>query len=140
MGLTSAEELREVLDEVMREIDADPEDGARLGSAAGPLRIEFTDLKLVLNLSAATSGRHCVSWDFKQRSKARPVLKLAMDSEFGNRLLQGRENPVIAIARGNLQTTVNDAGTALRFFPAAKPLFVHYREVVAERYPHLALD
>ena len=63
-----------------------------------------------------------------------------MDSEFANRFLQGRENPAIAIARGKLSTTVTDAGAALRFFPATKPLFAHYRDVVEERYPHLALD
>jgi hypothetical protein len=140
LSFRSADELRGLLDEVMREIDADPEDGRRLRSAAAPLRIEFTDLKLALNLSASAQGRHAVSWDFKRRSKSRPRLKLAMDSEFGNRFLQGRENPVIAIARGELRTTVEDAGAALRFFPAAKPLFAHYREVVAQRYPHLAID
>ena len=63
-----------------------------------------------------------------------------MDSDFANRLLQGRENPAIAIARGRLRTTVVDAGAALRFFPAAKPLFSRYRAVVAEKYPHLAID
>jgi hypothetical protein len=35
---------------------------------------------------------------------------------------------------------VDDAGAALRFFPAAKPLFVRYRALVAEKYPHLAVD
>lgn len=140
MGYRSADELREILDAVLREIDADPEDCARLRSATGPLRIEFTDLKLVLNLAPEEAGGRTVSWDFKRRSKAKPKLKLAMESEFGNRFLQGRENPVIAITRGDLRTTVDDAHAALRFFPAAKPLFAHYREVVAERYPHLVLD
>jgi hypothetical protein len=140
LGYRSADELREVLDAVLREIDADPDAGARLRSAVGPLRLEFTDLKISLNLAAATEGRHSVRWDFKRRGGPRPSLKLAMDSEFGNRLLQGRENPAIAICRGNLRTTCEDAGAALRFFPAVKPLFATYRDVVAERYPHLALD
>jgi hypothetical protein len=140
LGYRSADELREILDVVLSEIDADPEDGPRLHSAAGPVRLEFTDLKLVLNLAPAEQGQHCVRWDFSRRSKADPRLRLAMDSEFANRFLQGRENPAIAIARGSLRTTVTDAGAALRFFPAAKPIFAHYREVVAEKYPHLALD
>jgi hypothetical protein len=63
-----------------------------------------------------------------------------MDSEFANRLLQGRENPAIAIARGRLRTKVDDAGAVLRFFPAVKPVFTRYREIVSDRYPHLALD
>ena len=34
-----------------------------------------------------------------------------------------------------MRTRVEDAGAALRFFPAAKPLFSRYRELVAEKYP-----
>jgi hypothetical protein len=63
-----------------------------------------------------------------------------MDSAVANRVFQGKENPAIAIARGRLRTRVDDAGTALRFFPAAKPLFSRYRELISEKYPHLALD
>jgi hypothetical protein len=135
----SAEELREILDVILSEIDADPEDGRRLRACACPLQFEFTDLKLVLNLSPAERGEHWVRWDFK-RSGAHPKLRLSMDSEFANRLLQGRENPAIAIARGRLRTKVEDAGAVLRFFPAVKPLFSRYRALVSDRYPHLAVD
>jgi hypothetical protein len=133
-------ELKEILDAVLREIDADPDDGPRLGAAAAPLRIEFPDLKLVLNVSRADRGRHCLSWNFSSRSATRPKLRLSMESAVANRVFQGRENPAIAIARGRLRTRVEDAGAALRFFPAAKPLFSRYRELVSEKYPHLALD
>lgn len=134
----SARELRKILDEVMKEITADPNDENRLRSAAGPLRLEFTDLKLVFNLVKADDGG--LRWDFKKRVAEEPKLALSMDSDFGNRLLQGRENPAIAIARGRLHTDVVDAGAALRFFPATKPLFTRYRALVAEKYPHLMLD
>jgi hypothetical protein len=63
-----------------------------------------------------------------------------MESAVANRVFQGRENPAIAIARGRLHTRVEDAGAALRFFPAAKPLFSRYRELVSQKYPHLAVD
>ena len=139
-GFSSSKELREILDLVLSEIDQDPEEGPRLRGAAAPLRLEFTDLKLVCNVSADDGGRHCLRWDFKKRSSEDPKLSLTMESEFANRLLQGRENPAIAIARGRLRPSVSDAGAALRFFPAAKPFFSRYREVVAEKYPHLAVD
>jgi hypothetical protein len=138
MSSVSAPELREILDEVMKEIDADPDDGSRLRTAAAPLRLEFTDLNLALNISRGDGGH--LSWDFKKRSKAKPKLGLKMDSDVANRVLQGRENPAIAIARGRLQTTVVDPGSAVRLFPAVKPLFVRYRELVAEKYPHLAIE
>ena len=136
-SVVSAKELRMILDEVMTEIDADPDDGSRLRAAAAPLRLEFTDLKLALNISRADDGH--LSWDFKQRAAAQPKLGLSMESEFANRLLQGRENPAIAIARGRLQTTVVDPSAAVRLFPAVKPLFARYRELVSEKYPHLAV-
>ena len=133
-------ELKDILDSVLREIDVDPDDGPRLSAAAAPLRIEFPDLKLVLNVSRADGSRHCLRWNFSSRSSAEPKLRLSMESAVANRVFQGRENPAIAIARGRLRTRVEDAGAALRFFPAAKPLFSRYRELVAEKYPHLAVD
>lgn len=140
MGFRSADELRQILDEVLREIDADPEDGPCLRAVAGPLRLEVTDLKLALNLAPSEEAKHFVRWNFARRPKPPPRLRLVMDAEFANRFLQGRENPVIAIARGSLRTKVSDAGVALRFFPAARPIFTRYRELVVDRYPHLSLD
>jgi hypothetical protein len=133
-------ELKKILDTVLKEIDRDPDDGPKLSAAAAPLRIEFPDVKLVLNVSRADSARHSLDWDFSSRSAAKPKLRLSMESTVANRVLQGRENPAIAIARGRLRTRVEDAGAALRFFPAAKPLFSRYRELVSEKYPHLAVD
>jgi hypothetical protein len=133
-------ELKEILDTVLGEIDRDPDDGPKLRAAAAPLRIEFPDLKLVLNVRAADRGKHCLRWDFSRKAAAHPRLRLSMESAVANRVFQGRENPAIAIARGRLRTSVEDAGAALRFFPAAKPLFSRYRQLVSEKYPHLAID
>ena len=132
--------LKDILDTVLSEIDTDPDDGPRLRAAAAPLRIEFPDLKLVVNVSRDEGGRHCLRWNFSQRSRTHPKLRLSMESTVANRVFQGRENPAIAIARGRLRTNIEDAGAALRFFPAAKPLFSRYRQLVSEKYPHLAVE
>ena len=132
--------LKDILDTVLTEIDRDPDDGPRLGAAAAPLRIEFPDLKLVVNVSRADSGRHALRWDFSGRSRTDAKLRLSMESGVANRVFQGRENPAIAIARGRLRTSVSDPAAALRFFPAAKPLFSRYRQLVSEKYPHLAVE
>jgi hypothetical protein len=133
-------ELKDILNTVLREMDTDPDDGPRLRAAAAPLRMEFPDLKLVVNVSRDEGGGHCLSWNFSQRSRIHPKLRLSMESAVANRVFQGRENPAIAIARGRLRTNIEDAGAALRFFPAAKPLFSRYRQVVSEKYPHLTVD
>lgn len=133
-------ELKDILNTVLREIDRDPDDGPRLRAAAAPLRMEFPDLKLVVNVSRDEGGRHCLRWNFSQRSQTHAKLRLSMESTVANRVFQGRENPAIAIARGRLRTNIEDAGAALRFFPAAKPLFSRYRQLVAEKYPHLTVE
>jgi hypothetical protein len=132
----SAEELREILDAMMAAVDADPEAGPRLRAGAAPLRFDFPDLHLALNVRKAARG---LEWDFAPRASTTPKLRLRMDSAVANRVLQGRENPAIAIARGRLKTKVGDAGAALCFFGTAKPLFARYREIVVEQYPHLAI-
>jgi hypothetical protein len=136
----SAKELREILDTVLREIDRDPEEGPRLSAGATPLRLEFPDLKLAVNVRKDAGGKHCLDWDFSSKSKTAATLRLSMDSEVANRVFLGRENPAIAIARGRLRPKVRDPGAAIRFFPAAMPLFSRYRVLVMEKYPHLALD
>ena len=133
-------ELKQILNSVLKEIDRDPEDGPRLSTAAAPLRLEFPDLGMVLNVSRADGSRHCLDWNFSARASAKPKLRLSMESAVANRVFQGRENPAIAIARGRLRTRVEDAGAALRFFPAAKPLFSRYRDLVSQKYPHLAIE
>jgi hypothetical protein len=139
-GELTKKELKDILNTVLHEIDDDPDDGPRLRAAAAPLRLEFPDLKLVLNVSRSEKAKHNLRWDFSRRARTNPKLRLSMQSEVANRVFQGRENPAIAIARGRLRTSVEDAGAALRFFPAAKPLFSRYRAVVAEKYPHLSVD
>ena len=136
--MLSSRELRQVLDEVMRSIDEDPDAARRLSGVPAPLRFEFTDLRLAFNIAPGRGGH--VDWDFAQRAGRRARVRLAMDSEVANRFLQGRENAAIAIARGRLRASAADPDAVLRVFPAVRPLLARYREVVASRYPHLAVD
>lgn len=134
----SSKELRQILDEVMRSLDEDPEDARRLSGAPSPLRFEFTDLRLALNISRAAGGH--LRWNFSQRGGDPARVRLSMESDVANRLLQGCENAAIAVARGRLRASADDPAAVLRVFPAVRPLFSRYRELVADRYPHLALD
>lgn len=131
--------MREILDAVIAAIDEDPVAGPKLRAAAAPLRLEFPDLKLALNIRRSDRRGNLI-WNFSRSSRPQAKLRLSMDSAFANRLLQGGENPAIAIARGRLRTTVKDAGAALGFFGAVDPLVVRYRELIAEKYPHLSID
>ena len=138
-GFKSKKELRKLLDDVLSEMDADIDSTSRMRALASPLQFEFTDLKLFLNIGPAKADGG-LRWDFKRRSKTKPKLRLVMSSEVANRVFQGRENPAIAIARGRVRPKVSDHAAALAFFPAARPMFARYREVVVEKYPHLTID
>jgi hypothetical protein len=139
-GFKSAREMRKLLDSVLSSIDADPENGPKLQAAAAPLRFEFTDLDLQVDIAAAGDPGHFLVWSFSGRPKVEPGLCLAMDSEVGNRFLQGRENPAIALVRGRISASSVDARAALRFFPAAKPLFDCYRKTIEREHPRLLLE
>ncbi len=58
-----------LLDEVLSEIDADPDAGPKLRAAAAPLRLEFTDLKLKVDIAAAEKPDHCLEWSFRGRAE-----------------------------------------------------------------------
>jgi len=135
----SAKEARGVFDSLLRRIERDPEAAAKLSAAAAPLRIEITDLDLVVNIGRAEEGG-VLKWDFSRRSPLKPKLRLSMDGEVCNRIFQGCENPAIAIARGRLRARAEGPSAALRFFPATRPMVDRYRKIVAEAYPHLAIE
>jgi hypothetical protein len=61
---------------------------------------------------------------------------MAMSSETANRYFQGKENVAIAIARRRIKAG-GDVKAALAIIPITKPLFDHYREMIAAEYPHL---
>ena len=132
----SAEQLREVLDEVLRAVDADEKTGALLRAADLRLRVECTDLDLAVNVRASDDPRRHIEWSFSDRGQPKPKLELKMESAVANRWLQGKESVPIAIARGEIVCT-GDARCALLYLPAAKLFNGPYKRVLQERYPHL---
>ncbi|HKG37804.1 MAG TPA: SCP2 sterol-binding domain-containing protein [Conexibacter sp.] len=135
----SPKEFREVMDRVFSLMDEDPDMGPQLRDADVPQRFEFEDLDLVVNIRAATPDEQTnlvwawsddVAWDARVQMK--------MSSETANRYFQGKENVAMAIARRRIKTG-GDVKAALALIPITKPLFGHYRELVENEYPHLAL-
>jgi hypothetical protein len=136
----SAAELREVLDCFLDDVDGDPEAGTRMRSARVPHRFVFPDMDVVLNVTGSEHGGHCLRWRFSDEIDWQPALTLEMDSAVANRYLQGEENLAIALARGRIRISAQQAGAALSFLPVSRSLFGRYRALVARRYPHLALS
>ncbi len=93
-SIDSAKELREVIDEVFRLMDADPEMGPKLRDADTPQRFEFSDFDLVVNIRATRDGEEGnLHWEWSDEVDWKPKVKMTMSSEVANRYFQGKENP-----------------------------------------------
>jgi hypothetical protein len=137
-GFDSAQELREVLEEVLTELDRDEISGPLLRATGLRLRFEFPDVGLVLNTAAADDPHHHIQWRFSEQAGWKPGLELTMDSEVANRFLQGKESLPIAIARRQVQCR-GESRLALLFLPALGLIVEPYRRAIRERHPELAL-
>ena len=139
MSFKSSKEFRTVMERIFSLMDEDPDMGPRLRDADVPQRFEFEDLDLVVNVRAARAdeGRNIV-WEWTDDVDWEPKVRMAMSSETANRYFQGKENVAMAIARRRIKAG-GDVKAALALMPITKPIFGHYRDLVAAEYPHLAL-
>jgi hypothetical protein len=132
-----AEDYREVLDRALRELDGDARSGSLLQAAGLSLRIELTDLALVLRVAASDEGDHHLRWSFTDTGEP-AKLDLRMDSATANAYLQGQESLAVAIARGKVRCS-GESRVALLYVPALRLVVEPYRRLVREGYPHMAL-
>ena len=139
VAFRSRAELREVLERLLENIDTDEKVGPLLRAAHVRTRLEFTDVRLALNLASSDGEKHCVEWTFGSSAPWKPKLILRMESEVANRWLQGRESLAIAIARGRVRHS-GETRSTLVFLPAARLLCDSYRELISAEYSHLEID
>jgi hypothetical protein len=135
----SAAEFQALLDDVLREADADDQAGPLLRAAGLRIRFEFPDLPLVLNVAATDQGGHHLTWRFDDEIDWTPKLTLRMDSNVANAYLQGKESLAIAIARRRVKAT-GDTRSALFYIPTLRVLVASYRRLVTQEHPHLVLE
>jgi SCP-2 sterol transfer family len=135
-GFQSEQEFREVMNRTFTLMSEDPEIGPKLRAVDTPQRFEFTDLDLVVNIRAGGPDEQNLAWEWSDDIDWEPKVKMAMSSETANRYFQGKENVAIAIARRRIKAG-GDVKLALAIIPITKPLFAHYRKMIAADYPHL---
>lgn len=126
-----------MLDATMRDLDADERTGPLLRAAGLSLRLELTDIDLVLRVRPSDDPERHVEWTFDDDGPP-ARLDLRMDSGTANAYLQGKESLAIAIARGRVKCA-GESRFALLFLPALRLVVEPYRRLVRERYPHLTL-
>ena len=133
----SAKEFKAVMDRVFGMMDDDPEMGPKLRDADVPMRYEFEDVDLVVNIRASREGEDGnLYWEWSEDIDWEPRVKMAMSSETANKYFQGKENVAMAIARRRIKTSGN-VKKALALVPVTKPVFEKYREMLERDYPHL---
>ncbi len=136
-SFSSAAECREVMDKVFELMSTDPDIGPKLREAETPLRYEFPDVDLVVNVGPADGGDgNNLRWEWSDDIDWEPEVKMTMDSEVANRYFQGKENVAMAIARRRIKTSGN-VKKALALIPITKPVYARYRAMLERDYPHL---
>jgi hypothetical protein len=135
----SPKEFKAVMDRVFGMMDDDPDMGVKLRDADVPMRYEFEDVDLVVNIRAARAGEDGnLHWEWTDDVDWEPRVKMAMSSETANKYFQGKENVAMAIARRRIKSG-GDVKAALALMPITKPVFARYRAMLEEEYPHLVV-
>ncbi|HWD65775.1 MAG TPA: hypothetical protein VG405_11430 [Solirubrobacteraceae bacterium] len=124
------------MDRTFELMSSDPEVGPQLHAADSPQRFEFPDLEMVVNIRSGTDGEGNLAWAWTDDVPWEPQVRLTMTSEIANRYFQGKENMALAIARRRIKAS-GDVAAALNIIPMTKPVFAHYRQMIAAEYPHL---
>jgi hypothetical protein len=137
-AFSSAAEMREVLTELLKEIERDSELGRRLRSAHVSYRYVFPDVGLTLSVTSSEEQGRDIRWSFSDDPDWESALTLEMSSEVANGYLQGKENLAIAMARGRIRCS-GKSRAALNLLPINRQLSECYREVLQRSHPHLLL-
>ena len=133
----SEQEFREVMDLIFAMMSEDEQMGPQLREADVPQRFEFDDFDLVVNIRAGHDDEDAnLVWEWGDDVGWSPKVRMKMSSQTANRYFQGKENIAMAIARRRIKTG-GDVKAALALIPITKPVYGRYRELVAEKYPHL---
>jgi hypothetical protein len=135
----SPKEFKAVMDRVFAMMDEDPDMGPKLRDADVPMRYDFEDVDLVVNIRAARQGEDGnLHWEWDDDVDWQPQVKMAMSSETANKYFQGKENVAMAIARRRIKSG-GDVKAALALMPVTKPVFAQYRAMLEAEYPHLVV-
>jgi hypothetical protein len=135
----SPREFKAVIDRVFGMMDEDPQMGPQLRDADVPMRYEFEDVDLVVNIRAARPGEDGnLHWEWSDDVDWDPQVKMAMSAETANKYFQGKENVAMAIARRRIKSG-GDMKAALALIPVTKPVFAQYRAMLEAEYPHLVV-
>jgi hypothetical protein len=135
----SPKEFKAVMDRVFGMMDDDPDMGVKLRDADVPMRYEFEDVDMVVNIRAARAEEGGnLHWEWTDDVDWEPRVKMAMSSETANKYFQGKENVALAIARRRIKSG-GDVKAALALMPITKPVFARYRAMLEEEYPHLVV-
>ena len=141
MGVTfdTPKEFKAVMDRVFGMMDDDPAMGPKLRDADVPMRYDFEDVDLVVNIRATRAGEDGnLHWEWTDDVDWEPRVKMAMSAETANKYFQGKENVAMAIARRRIKSG-GDVKAALALMPITKPVFDRYRAMLEEEYPHLVV-
>jgi hypothetical protein len=140
-----AADFRELFDVLLEFVARHPVAGPKMAALGIAGRGVFPDLKLILNLAPANAkakarGTHVTwSWGAAPKGFTAQVL-VSCPAALANRLAQGKENPALAVDRGDLTVTPLDPSVDERRVLDLLPVLVPLRTEVAGVLRKAGLD
>ena len=127
-----------MLDRALSELDRDERSGPLLRAAGLSLRIELTDIDLVLRVAPSDADDHHLRWSFGDSRRARRSSTSGWTPRPPTRTSRARRawRSRSLAARSSAP---GESRVALLYLPALRLVVEPYRRLVRERYPHLAL-
>ncbi|WP_320672247.1 hypothetical protein [Patulibacter defluvii] len=135
----SSDELREVLDRLFREMQADEALAPRLAQLRVAHELRITDADLLLQARSLPPGSPVAGewqWPTSREQRWPVAVRFAMSADVLNRYLHGLEPLVLAVARRRIRVS-GDAKAALAVIPLRERTTEIYERLVAADYPHL---
>lgn len=127
-----------VIDQIISAMNEDEDIGPKLRELGTPVEIRFTDFDATVNIRGGEAGEPNLVWVWTKRVKWKPVTSIEVTSNVANSFMQGRLRVAAALALRKVK--VKGSLTAgLKVVAICNPLFGHYKERIAEEYPHLVL-
>lgn len=132
-----AAEFRLLFDALLEFVARHPVAGPKMAGLGIAGRGVFPDLRLILNVAPAKAAARArgvhVTWSWGAAPKGLvPQVLISCPSTLANRLAQGKENPALAVDRGDLTLTSLDPSVNERRVLDLLPVLVPLRtEVVA---------
>jgi hypothetical protein len=126
---TTADDVHDSLGRLMQELATDPEVGLRLSRLDTVVQLRYRNPDTAVTLVAREGDAPAVHLGDVPQGTPNPEVVVTLDADVGHELWLGRQNVMIAIARGTIQTK-GDSRLVLDLLGLKDDIAPHYEQLL----------